>query len=329
MAGRGRRPLADIAALEAGAPEAGAPEAAAPEASGGRVPLGVWLILAAGLATLGASAILIRLAGVEGAADPRVLVLWRLAFTCAILLPVGLRGAARAELARRPRRDLALVAAAGVLLGLHFQGWFASLAFTSVASATVLVTMGPLFIAVLGVAFLRERPRAATWAAIASGVTGAALIALGDRGDGQFPQAALGNALAFGAALCIAVYLLLGRSVRQRLAWGAFFLPINVAALGVAVVVAVGSGVPLAVDLPTLGLCLAMALGPGLLGHGALSYSVRYVPAATVGLLTLAEPVVSAGLAWALFKEAPTPLAAAGMVVVLGALAAVLRGRDA
>ena len=304
-----------------------APEAAAPPHEASGAPLRVWLVLAAGLATLGASAILIRLAGVNGATDPRTLVLWRLVFTVGILLPVGLRAEARASLGAASRRDLALVAAAGVLLGLHFQGWFASLAFTSVASATVLVTMSPLFIAVLGVAFLRERPRRATWLAIVVGIVGAAMIALGDAGDEAFPRAALGNALAFGAALCISVYLLLGRSVRQRLEWGAFFLPINVGALAVALVAALGAGVPLAVDLPTLGLCLAMALGPGLLGHGALSYAVRFIPAATVGLLTLAEPMLSALLAWGLFREVPSPLAAAGMVVVLASLAAVLRRR--
>ena len=35
------------------------------------------------------------------------------------------------------------------------------------------------------------------------------------------------------------------------------------------------------------GLCLAMAVGPGLLGHGSFAYAVRYIPAATLGLLSL------------------------------------------
>ncbi|MEM6325776.1 MAG: DMT family transporter [Bacteroidota bacterium] len=289
-----------------------------------RVPGRVWAVLVVGLTVLGASAILIRLAGVEGETDFRALVVWRLLFTVAILAPVGLRRGPREEIAALGRRDLALVAAAGALLAFHFLGWFSSLAFTSVASATVLVTMSPIFIAILGAVFLRESPRRWTWIAIATGVAGAALISLGDARGGVFPQAALGNALAFGAALCIAVYLLVGRAVRQRVSFGAYFFPVNVVVLLVVVAVAVAGGVSLALDGPTIALCLVMAVGPGLLGHGAFAYSVKYIPAATLGLLSLCEPVVSALLALVIFEEVPGAVALVGMAVVLASIAAVL-----
>ncbi|MEM1054132.1 MAG: DMT family transporter [Bacteroidota bacterium] len=288
------------------------------------VPARVWVVLWVGLATLGASAILIRLAGVEETTDFRTLVVWRLIFTVALLAPIGLGREARSDFRTLDRRDVGLLVTAGGLLAFHFLGWFASLAFTSVASATVLVTMSPLFIALLGVVLLKERPGRTTWIAILFGVAGAVLIGVGDSRGGVFPQAALGNALAFGAALCIAIYLLVGRAVRQRVGFGAYFFPINVVVLVVTLTVAVVGGIPLALDLPTLGLCLAMALGPGLLGHGALAYSVKYLPAATVGLLSLVEPVVSALLALVLFREVPVPLAVVGMMVVLGSIAAVL-----
>ncbi|MEL6616823.1 MAG: DMT family transporter, partial [Bacteroidota bacterium] len=118
----------------------------------------VWVVLTLGLLTLGASAILIRLAGVDGEVDFRTLVFWRLVFTVGLLLPIGLGREARADFGRMSGRDVGLIAGAGVLLAIHFLGWFSSLAYTSVASATVLVTMSPIFIAVLGVLFLRERP---------------------------------------------------------------------------------------------------------------------------------------------------------------------------
>ena len=284
----------------------------------------VWVVLGLGLVTLGASAILIRLVGVDGGADFRALVVWRLAFTVLLLTPVGLRYESRAELARLPGRDRMLLVAAGVLLGLHFLGWFASLAHTSVASATVLVTMSPIFIAVLGALVLRERTDAKTAVAIVVGVGGAVLIGLGDATGGVFPRAALGNALALTAALCIAGYLLVGRAVRQRVGFGAYFFPVNVVVLAVALGVALASGVDLALDGPTIGLCLAMALGPGLLGHGAFAYVVKFIPASTVGLLTLTEPIVSALLALVLFREVPVPMALGGMLVVLGSIAVVL-----
>ncbi|WP_094546788.1 DMT family transporter [Rubricoccus marinus] len=312
------RPLADAPAQPGAAPEAQA------SATASGVPLRVWAVLSVGLATLGASAILIRLAGVDSGLDFRVLVFWRLTFTVALLLPVGLGRDARADYARVTGRDVALVGAAGVLLGIHFLGWFASLAHTSVASATVLVTMSPLFIAILGTLFFRERPGVRAWLAILMGVAGAVLIGLADARGGVFPRALLGNSLALGAAFAISLYLLVGRSVRQRLGFAAYFFPLNVVVLGLVTLVALASGVSLAVGWPTLGLCLVMALGPGLLGHGAFAYSVKYIPAATLGLLSLLEPLVSAVLAVFLFKEFPLPLAIVGMVVVLVSIAAIL-----
>ena len=116
----------------------------------------------------------------------------------------------------------------------------------------------------------------------------------------------------------------MGRAVRQRVGFGAYFFPLNVVTLAVVLAAALASGVGLGVGWGTLGLCLAMAVGPGLLGHGAFAYSVRYIPAATLGLLSLSEPIVSALLALALFDEAPVVLAVVGMIVVLVSIGAVL-----
>jgi len=124
----------------------GAPPAA-------RVPLRVWLVLAVGLATFGSSAILVRYAS---EAPALALAVWRTTFAAVLVAPVALAKAGP-QLRRLPPRDLALIGAAGVLLGLHFIGYIESLYHTSVASASVLVTTSPLFIAALGYAFLRER----------------------------------------------------------------------------------------------------------------------------------------------------------------------------
>ncbi len=305
----------------AAAPEA-ARKAQPPEASGATPR--VWLILSAGLATLGASAILIRYAGVDGGVDFRVLVFWRLVFSVVLLLPVGLGRTARADYARLNSRDMLLVGTAGALLGLHFLGWFASLAYTAVASATVLVTMSPLFIAILGTLFFREKLGGRAWVAILAGVAGAALIGVADARGGAFPRALLGNSLALGAAFAFSVYLLIGRTVRQKLGFAAYFFPMNVVVLVLVAGVALVGGVDLAIGWKTLGMCLAMALGPGLLGHGAFAYAVKYIPASTVGLLSLLEPLVAAALAALLFEEFPLPLAWAGMGIVLASIAAIL-----
>lgn len=288
------------------------------------VPLRVWLVLAAGLSVLGSSAILVRFAS---DAPGLALATWRTVFSVALVAPVAL-AKARPELRRLPRRDLALIAAAGVLLGLHFIAWITALYHTSVASASVLVTTSPLFIAALGYVFLRERLRVRTVFAIAAAVFGGALIGLADARAGAFPRAALGNGLALLAALLFSVYILIGRAVRQRADFLAYLLPLYVFAAVTCAAAALLRGVPLGQPWPILGLCLLMALGPQLLGHGAFNFAVRYLPAALLGLLSLTEPIVASLLALVLFGEAPPLLALAGMVLVLVSIALVFWRRS-
>lgn len=288
------------------------------------VPAAVWVALALGLATLGASPILIRLAGDVPAL---ALAAWRTLFVTALLGPAAALQA-RTEIAALGRRDLALIGVAGVFLGLHFMAWIASVQLTSVASASVLVTLSPVFIAILGTLFLGERPTPRTTVAIGVAVVGAALIGLGEGGSGgPYPDPGLGNAVALGAALLVSVYLLIGRAVRQRASFLAYFAPLNAVAAATCVAGCLVADVPLTLPLPALGLAFAMGVGPGLLGHGSFNLALRYLPAAFVGLLSLVEPVVASAIALVLFGEVPGGLAVVGIAVVLGAIATVVTAR--
>ncbi len=287
------------------------------------VPRRVWPVLALGLASLSVSAILVRF-GTE--APGLALAAWRTTFAALLLAPVALPKIG-ADLRRFARRDWGLVLASGIFLGLHFIAWIESLYWTSVASASVLVTTSPLFIAVLGYAVLRERLARRTVAAIVVAVAGAVLIGLGDAGDGAFPDAAVGNGLALVASLLISVYLLIGRAVRQRASFLAYLFPVYATAAVTVLAVAVARGTPLAQPPPVLGLCLAMAVFPQLVGHGSFNYAVKYLPAAVLGLLSLSEPVIGALLAYLLFDETPGPLALVGMAVVLASIAVVFAPR--
>jgi drug/metabolite transporter (DMT)-like permease len=68
-----------------------------------------------------------------------------------------------------------------------------------------------------------------------------------------------------------------------------------------------------------------MAIGPQILGHGAFNYSVKYLPAAWLGLLSLLEPVGASILAYVLFREVPPLLSLLGMMLVLGAVGFAVR----
>lgn len=290
-------------------------------------PFAVFPILALGLLCFSSSPILVRFAD---DAPGLAIAVWRTIFAACLLAPVALPRIG-AEVRAFTRRDVLMIGGAGVLLGLHFVTWIESLYHTSVASASVLVTMSPLFLALLGYVFLRERLSFPVVAGIVVAVLGAVLIGLGDAAAEPVGGSAawLGNSLALFAALLVSFYLLIGRVVRQKTSWLAYVFPLYCVVALTATVLALVMGTPLfGYEWGFYGLCSLMALGPQIVGHGSFNYAVRFFPAAILGLLSLVEPVGASVMAYLLFGETPGLLALVGMAVVLVAIAfSILYGR--
>lgn len=277
----------------------------------------VVVFLLAGLLSFSFSPILVRLAS---DAPSVTVATWRTIFAAAVLAPFAARRSA-SELRGLTSKEWALVSLAGVLLGMHFVAWMESIYQTTVASASVLFTTNPIFIAILGFWLLGERLQRRTVGAIVVAVIGAAMIAVGDASHSIRPNPEWGNFLATTSALLFACYLLIGRVVRRRSSWLAYVFPLYVAAALTILVYALVTGTILGgYSTRIYVLCALMALGPQLLGHGSFNYAVKYVPAAVLGAAGLVEPVLAGVWAWLLFDEVPGGLAIAGALVVLAAL---------
>ena len=286
-----------------------------------RTPAAIWAGIGVGLVAYGLSSILIRAAG---PAEPLAIAAWRTLFVALLLVPAA-AWTAGAEIRALDARAWRLIGASGVLLGLHFVIWIASVQLTSVAAAAVLVTTSPLWIAVLGALGLGTRPDGRALVAVAVGIAGAALIGLSEATSAATPPtASLGNGMALVAAILVAGYFLVGGSVRSHTSFLAFFAPVNAIAAATAFGVCVVTGTPVGLPAETLAWCVAMAIGPGLVGHGAFALALGYVAPPTLSLLTLAEPVIATLLAVVLFAEVPGTGAVAGMVLVLASIGAVV-----
>lgn len=289
-------------------------------------PKSVYWALFFGLVSFSFSPILVRLAS-EG--PGMAIATWRTVIAVAVLAPFAL-ARSRGEIAAFTRRDLVLIGTAGVLLGFHFVSWIESLYHTTVASASILVTTSPIFLAILGYLFLKERLSMPVTVAILLAVFGAALLGLGDAGASATADAPLlGNSLALTASLLFSIYLLFGRVVRRKTSWLAYVFPLYAVTALTVLVTALIVGTPLGGYSPTFYiLCAAMALGPQVLGHGSFNFAIRYFPAAMLGLISLVEPVGASIMAYFLFGEMPTPLSLAGMIVVLAAVSFAIVSRN-
>jgi drug/metabolite transporter (DMT)-like permease len=74
------------------------------------------------------------------------------------------------------------------------------------------------------------------------------------------------------------------------------------------------------------GVVVALAIVCHAAGQGLIAFSLARLPAAFSSLALLIEPVVAAGLAWALFAEAMSGGEVAGALAILGGIAIARRG---
>lgn len=274
-----------------------------------------WLTVSLAVVFVSFGAVLVRLA----AAPPLAVAFYRVAIASLLLLPFAARPARRTWPALGSRQRL-LVVASGVCLALHFATWITSLSYTSVASSVLLVNTAPLFAIALSAVFLRERPSRATAVATPIALGGAALIALGDWTGS--PGSLTGNLLALAGALAVAAYQVIGRGLRGALPLDVYVLGVWTTAAGVLATLAWTSGVPLGGFSPRSWLFfVALAVVPTLGGHGLVNRALRSLPAPTVGLFLLGEPLAASLLAFLLLDERPGPWTLAGGAVVLTALA--------
>lgn len=281
----------------------------------------------AGVLCFAGSAILVRYAS---AAPGLAVAALRTTFAIGLLAPFGTKATLKAW-EGLGRKDIWLITLAGALLGIHFVTWISSIYYTSVASAAVLVSTGPIFMALFGFLFLGERLSRRTTIAIFVAVAGSIVLGLADSEshppiDGN-PM--LGNALALFAAVVWALYLLIGRVVRRRVDWLPYVFPLYIVAGITTVLFAVGSGTPLTgYPVYIYLLCAAMALLPQILGHGSFNYAVKFYPAAFLGLVSLLEPIGAATLGILLFDEVPGVIAVVGMAMILVAVGSTLANPD-
>jgi drug/metabolite transporter (DMT)-like permease len=266
-------------------------------------------------------------------ADPLAIAVWRLGFSLVIVAAFLIYSGEWRQWRGLSLRDAALAATAGVALALHFWAWNASIHLTTIAASVTLVNLQPAIIVGISAAFLHEAPTRRQLFGIALAIVGAVVIALPDLSSGRAllaDRASLGNMLAVSAAVTAAVYYTIGRFLRASYGIWAY-VGLAYSACFVALLIFAGvSHVALGPQPPReIGIFVALAIGPMLLGHTGLNWALKYLPAYVVNLTVLGEPI-GATLLGAIIpgiRQIPTPITLLGGAIILtGVLIALGNG---
>lgn len=271
------------------------------------------LVLFLGVLATSTSAILIRLAQVD--APSPVIAAGRLTLATLLLAPWAVYGR-REELSRLPPRGWRAGILSGFMLGLHFAGYISSLAFTSIAAATVLATSTPIWVALAAPFVLGERLTSPLKMGIFLAIGGSLIIGLDSGAGGSNPL--LGNLLALSSALTGAVYFLIGRRLRPHLSLLSYTSIVYGCAALTLILLTILAGHPLwGYGLRTWFLILLMALFPQLLGHSSYNYALAFLPAAYVSIAVISEPIGASLLGLLIFAERPGALTIGGGAMIL------------
>lgn len=277
----------------------------------------VYSILAIGLTTFGFAPILVKFATDHSAL---LLVTVRTIGAFLLLVPAYLyqKNSNNYDL-KAVGNENKWMAFAGIALGLHFTLWISSLYYTSVASASVLVTIHPIMLIVAERALYKMRFAPTVWMGVFVAFGGSVLLGFSDYNvESTFQNPLLGNAMAFGAAAIFAVYFLIGRKIRQNRSWLGYVFPVyGYAAATCLTILLVMEGIPTEIDPVLIWVGLGLAVGPQLMGHGSLNYAVKFVSPTLLSTLILTEPVFATILAFFILGELPVMLSFIAIFITL------------
>ena len=228
---------------------------------------------------------------------------------------------------RVTKEVLRRTALAGALFGINLAFVFSALHHSSVAVLAVIQTLQPGIVLLVAGRWLGERATGwhISWTAV--GVVGVVVAILG--GDPEVRGSALGVVFGVASMLTFTGYYLINRRARSTtpispMEWmcgvtlfaGLFITPIALASSSV-------DDYRQLAGLDWLYL-LFVAVVVGIVGHTMMSWAHRFIPAARSSLILLAMNIVAIAAAWPIHDEPVTLVQAAGGIVVLIAVAAVL-----
>lgn len=225
------------------------------------------------------------------------------------------------------RGDLPRIALAGFLgisvyhLGLNFGE-----VQISAGAASLLISAGPVFTAILSAVFLHERLTPVGWAGILVAFAGVAVISLGESGGVRFEPAAL---LVLLSALATAAYFI--ASKRPLRHYSALEFTAYAIWAGTVPMLFFAPGLvrqfPVAAPSATLAV-IYLGVFPAAVAYVLWSYALSRMPASLLSTFLYLSPVLAMFIAWVWIGEVPALLTViGGLVAIIGVVIVQTKGQ--
>ncbi|MGH6924328.1 MAG: DMT family transporter [Propylenella sp.] len=288
--------------------------------SAGDVALIAFLALVGGAVAMGISPIFVRFAEV----GPFTSAFWRVALALpALWLWAELerpRGAANRETVRPDTSARLSVLLAGLLFAGDLTFWHLAIMNTSVANATFLATLAPVWVVLGSGLFLAERVEPKVFAGLALCLTGAAALIGGTWS--LRPEQLDGDIYGFITSIFFGAYFLAVRRARRVYGSGrTVFLSSAVTAAVLLTEAVLIENMMWPLTLAGIAALFALALVSHSGGQGLLAFALGHLPAAFSSLVIFLEAVAAACFGWIILGEAVGPIQFLGALAIFAGIA--------
>jgi drug/metabolite transporter (DMT)-like permease len=247
------------------------------------------------------------------------LIFWRNLGGSLVTLPFALRH-------QRDRAGVKWAVIAGVVLALHFVGFFLAMRMTTVAAGTALVALQPIF-AALFVKLSGGHIPSKAWLGMIVSFAGVLLV-VGVDLQISF-KSFLGDLAALVSAALAAAYMMAGSKAQRTLETTTYtticYFICSITALPMAII---AGNVIFSFSAKEWWILLGLILGAQLLGHSMFNSALKRVSPAVVSLIVFFEVPVSAVLAaWWLNQTPPAGIIPGIALILTGCILVVTRTR--
>lgn len=249
------------------------------------------------------------------------LIFWRNLGGSLVTLPFALRHS-------RDKTGVKWAVIAGVVLALHFVGFFLAMRMTSVAAGTALVALQPIFAAIFVKVSGGHIPSTA-WLGMIVSFIGVALVSGVDLHISY--RSFLGDLAAIISAALAAAYMMAGSKAQRTLETTTYtticYFICSITALPMALIA--GNQI-FSFSAKEWWILVGLVLGAQLLGHSMFNSALKRVSPAIVSLIVFFEVPVSAVLAaWWLDQKPPLGIIPGIVLILAGCVLVVTRTRGA
>ena len=237
---------------------------------------------------------------------------WRMGFGAIILWGISL-------IKKQPplkNKQLKQTLIAGILLGIHFALFFGSIKLTTIANATFLGTLAPIFTFCIEKFILKRSHSNIILTGLLFAICGATLI-VSNHFDFSSDHT-IGNLLAVACSMFLGAGFIISQNVRKEVNTISFARTLfSTAAFTLFIISFIIDSSLIGFSWENYMGLLLLGIIPTLLGHGSMYFAIRHVSPTVVAASPMGEPIMASLMAWYLFSESVSIITMIGGTITL------------